>query len=125
MEILKICVLVLVAVFVAGCIPTFSKEISILLTFFCCTVVLLYILKQVTPAVEYIRNMAQSINFAGTEVIFKSVGVGLVTQFVSDTASDCGNKALANQMIFAGRICILMLAIPVFQQVFEIIERLL
>ena len=125
MEILKICVLVLVAVFVAGCIPTFSKEISILLTFFCCTVVLLYILKQVTPAVEYIRNMAQSINFAGTEVVFKSVGVGFVTQFVSDTASDCGNKALANQMIFAGRICILMLAIPVFQQVFEIIERLL
>lgn len=125
MEILKICILVLVAVFVAGCIPTFSKEISILLTFFCCTVVLLYILKQVTPAVEYIRNMAQSINFAGTEVIFKSVGVGFVTQFVSDTASDCGNKALANQMIFAGRICILMLAIPVFRQVFEIIERLL
>lgn len=125
MEIIKICVLVLTAVLLVGCIPTFSREISILMTFCCCIVVLLYILKQVVPALEYIKNMAETIHFSGTEVIFKAVGVGFITQFVSDIAADCGNKAVANQMIFAGRICVLMLAIPVFRQVFDIIERLL
>ena len=124
MEIFKLSAIILTAVIVVGALPTFSKEISLIITLSCCTVILLYILKMVVPVVEYVRELTRNIYFDRFDVVLKAVGGGLITQFVSDTAIDCGNRSLANQMIFAGRICVLMLAIPVFVQVLGIIERL-
>ena len=124
MEIFKLAAIILTAVIVVGALPTFSKEISLIITLSCCTVILLYMLKMIVPVVEYVRELTRNIYFDRFDVVLKAVGVGLITQFVSDTAIDCGNRSLANQMIFAGRICVLMLAIPVFVQVLGIIERL-
>ena len=124
MEIFKLAAIILTAVIVVGALPTFSKEISLIITLSCCTVILLYMLKMIVPVVEYVRDLTRNIYFDRFDVVLKAVGVGLITQFVSDTAIDCGNRSLANQMIFAGRICVLMLAIPVFVQVLGIIERL-
>ena len=124
MEIFKLAAIILTAVVFISALPTFSKEISLIITFSCCTVILLYILEMIVPVVEYVRNLIRNIYFDRFDVVLKAVGVGLITQFVSDTALDCGNRSLANQMIFAGRVCVLMLAIPVFVQALGIIERL-
>lgn len=125
MEILKLGILISAAVIITQGIPTLSKEITALITFATCTVILLYIIKMAVPAIEYIKNITEKISFNGMDIIVKSVGIGLITQFVSDIASDFNNKALATQMIFAGRVSILMLSIPMFMEVFKIIERLI
>ena len=124
MEFIKIALLILVTIVIVSCIPTFSKEISLLIAVSCCTVVLLYIVNIAVPAVEYIKNTAKRISFDGIEVVIKVIGIGFITQFVADVAVDCGNKSLSNQMIFAGRMCVIILAMPVFYQIFEIVERL-
>ena len=124
MEILKLAILILTVLVLSGGIPSLSKEITLFMTFSCCTVVLLYILEQVIPAVNYIKTIAEAISFSGIDIIIKSVGVGFVTQIVSDIALDCNNRTLSNQMVFAGRVCILILAMPVFTDVFKIIEKL-
>ena len=124
MEILKLAAIILTAVILISALPTLSKEISVLISFSCCIVILLYTIRFIIPVVEYIRGLTENIYFNGTDVVLKAVGVGFITQFVSDAAMDCGNRSLANQMIFAGRICVLILSVPVLVQVLEIIERL-
>ena len=59
-------------------------------------------------------------NFA---VIYKALGISIITVFVSDIAADSGNKALSDRMIFAGKAAIIILVMPVFIQVLEIIKR--
>ena len=124
MEIFKIAILIFTAIVVSCGIPTFSKEITVFITISCCTAILLYIIDVVVPAVEFIKNIAKDINFDGADIVLKATGVGFITQFVSDTANDCNNKALANQMVFAGRVCILLLAMPVFIEIFKVLELL-
>lgn len=124
MEILKLAAVILTAVILISALPTLSKEISVLISFSCCIVILLYTIGFIIPVVEYIRGLTENIYFDGIDVVLKAVGVGFITQFVSDAAMDCGNRSLANQMIFAGRICVLILSVPVLVQVLEIIERL-
>ncbi|MBR2028912.1 MAG: hypothetical protein IKA10_08015 [Oscillospiraceae bacterium] len=124
MEIFKIALLIITVLVISGGIPALSKEITVIMTFSCCIVVLLYILEQIIPAVNYIKSIASNISFSGMDIILKSVGVGFVTQLVSDIALDSNNRTLADQMVFAGRVCILMLAMPVFMDVFKIIEKL-
>lgn len=125
MEILKIVALILITLILTAGIPYTSKEITVIVTISGCIVVLLYILKNALPTVEYIRNMAQTVAFSDFDVVIKAVGVGFITQFVADIAADCNNKTLSNQMIMAGRISVLMLASPVFARIFEIIGHLL
>ena len=124
MEILKIAILIITAIVICNGIPTLSKEIAAFITISCCIVVLLYTIGFVVPAVDFIKNMARNINFEGADIVLKAVGIGFVTQFISDMAADNNNKALAGQMIFAGRISILAAAMPVFVEIFKIIEML-
>lgn len=125
MEFVRIAGVILITTILVSSLPTFSKEISILITISCCTVVLLYTIKEVVPAMQYVKSVAALISFNGLDTVLKALGVGFITQFVSDIAVDCNNKALSNQMIFIGRIAILILAMPIFLQVFEIIEHLI
>jgi stage III sporulation protein AD len=53
------------------------------------------------------------------------MGISLLTGFVNDIATDSGNKALANQIVFAGKIAIVALALPVFIQVMELIKQMI
>ena len=56
MEIFKLAAIILTAVIVVGALPTFSKEISLIITLSCCTVILLYMLKMIVPVVEYVEK---------------------------------------------------------------------
>ena len=85
---------------------------------------MLYIFNNIVPSVNYIKDIAENISFNRLDIIIKAVGIGFVTQTVSDMALDFNNKTLSNQMVFAGRVCILILAMPVFLDVFKIIEKL-
>lgn len=125
MEIIKIAMIVLVTVIIVNSIPTFNREITILITFSGCIVVLLYIVNIVVPAVEYVKDTVTKMSFDGMDIVTKAVGIGFITQFVSDISLDFGNKTLSNQMIFAGRVCILILTMPFFYKLFEIIHRLI
>lgn len=125
MDILKLGTVVLTSVILINSIPALNKDISSLITFSACIVVLLYTVDLMMPGVEYIKNMIDRFEQDGFDVVVKAVGIGLITQFVSDIATDSGNKSLANQMILAGRISILLLAIPTFTQIFKIIEQLI
>ena len=124
MEILKLGALILVVLIVSGAIPVLSKEIALFMTFSCCIVVLLYIFNNIVPSVNYIKDIAENISFNRLDIIIKAVGIGFLTQTVSDMALDFNNRTLSNQMVFAGRVCILILAMPVFLDVFKIIEKL-
>ena len=125
MDFIKICLVVLFVVIFVNGLPTFSREISIFVTISCCIVVLLYILNKAVPALEYIKNIAEMTESEDIKVIIKAVGIGFLTQFVSDMALDCNNRLLSNQIVFAGRIAVIILSLPVYLKIFEIIERII
>ena len=125
MEFLKISLIILVAVIMANCIPVANKNIWFITVLSSSVVVLLYIIRTVTPVMETIKNISDSADMGDLSIIYKSMGISLITQFVADTSADSGNKALANQMIFAGKIAIIILALPIYMQVLEMIGGLL
>ena len=125
MDFIKICLVVLFVVIFVNGLPTFSREISIFVTISCCIVILLYIVQKAIPALEYIKNIAEMTESEDIKVIIKAVGIGFLTQFVADMALDCNNRLLSNQIVFAGRIAVIILSLPVYLKIFEIIERII
>lgn len=125
MEILKIAAVVLVAVVIINAMPGSEKTISILVAVSVCAVIFLYMIKLIGPTVEALKIIYDGNSLDDFEIIFKCMGVSLITQFVSDVAADSGNKTLANQMSFAGKAAVMALALPLVAQVLEIIGRLI
>ncbi len=124
MEFFKIAGIILVCILLAGCLPALDKSVSALISICVCFCILGYIVNITSPVIENIKSVFSNTNGDFT-LIFKTMGISFVTQFVSDVAADNGNKALANQMIFAGKTAIVILALPVFMQVLEIIGQII
>jgi len=124
MEFIKIAVIIFVAVILVSCLPVYDNSVSNIIGIAVCTIVLIYIISCIIPVIMNIRSFIEKLDF-DFSLIFKCMGISLITQFVSDIASDSGNKALSNQMIFAGKVAVTALALPLFAQVIEIIGRLI
>lgn len=57
-------------------------------------------------------------------VALKAVGVGYITEFAADTASDSGQSALASKITLAGRTLLFIVAMPVIKDLLSLAVRL-
>jgi stage III sporulation protein AD len=58
-------------------------------------------------------------------VLFKALGICYITQFASDICRDSGEGALAVQIELAGKISLLLLALPMFEALADLVTVLL
>lgn len=57
-------------------------------------------------------------------VALKAVGIGYLTEFAADTAQDGGQTSLSSQITLAGRTIILILALPIINDLLSLALRL-
>ena len=81
----------------------------------------------ISPVIETIRGIYER---AGADeeyltILFKSLGICYVTQFACDICRDSGESALASQAELAGKLSLLILALPLFDSLSEIVSGLI
>lgn len=57
-------------------------------------------------------------------VALRAVGIGYITEFAADTAKDAGQSAVASKIIFAGKICMFILALPLIKNLLSLATEL-
>ena len=82
------------------------------------------ILRSVAPAVSELYSLLSSVDGGYLLIVFKALGVCLLTQFSADACLDAGEKALASRVEFAGRIAVVLLALPLFEEIAEAVLSL-
>ena len=125
MEILKIAGIIIVKVILISSIPFYDKNIRNIIMIFSCIAISLYIINSFRNDFIQVKNFIETIGFGDYSILYKAMGIALVTEIVRDIAADSGNKSLSNQMIFAGKAAILLIALPVYIQVLEILTEIL
>ena len=125
MDIIKVALVILVALITISCLPVFDKSISAVIGIATAIIVLWLVINTITPLIQNIKRFFDSQSQLDLGIIYKSMGISLLTQFVADMATDVGNKTLANQMIFTGKLAIIMLAMPIYMQILEILGQIL
>ena len=125
MEILKIAGIIIVTVILISSIPFYDKNIRNIIMIFSCIAISLYIINSFRNDFIQVKSFIETIGFGDYSILYKAMGKALVTEIVRDIAADSGNKSLSNQMIFAGKAAILLIALPVYIQVLEILTEIL
>ena len=90
-------------------------------------VVLLALLKQYNPVYAAIAGIlcCEQISAAQMMPLVKAMGIVILGQIARDVCKDAGQTALAGQVELAARALILFAALPLFQQLLQVISGLL
>ena len=82
-------------------------------------IILLQIFLNINPAIQQINGLlsASGLSAEYAAILFKSLGICFLAQFAADSCRDAGESALAAKVELAGKITIVVLALPLFEQI--------
>lgn len=103
------------------------KEMSLVLSLATGCVIIFIIISQVTPVIEEINNLIYSsgIDISFASILFKVLGICFLTQFSSDACADAGETSLASNIELAGKVSIVIISLPLFKQILDVVASLI
>ena len=127
MNFLKIIGVGLITVFASLLTKQINNEFSMLINLAGGIIIIFMIVDLLDDVFYTFENL---INISGIDVelfkiLFKVVGIGYVTEFSSDICLDSGNQSVANKILFAGKIIIFIISIPIINSLVSTISSLL
>lgn len=127
MEIIKIVGIGLITVFTIMIVKPIKPEVSIIIGL-CGGILLLtqtinYILEVVATFTGLFDKTGLNSNLLS--IVLKIIGVGYLTEFSASLCNDSGNTSIGDKILFAGKVIILFIALPIITNIIEIIMRLL
>ena len=127
MEILKIIGVAFITAICSMLVKSTKPELSFAVN----TVGVLIILFQVLTKIPQISEFFARIGvLTGMEngmikLLLKMVAIGYLTEFSSGLLTDFGSVALADKVVLAGKIMIILLSLPIFESLLKIMQAFL
>lgn len=98
-----------------------NSEYAFLLSVAAGTLIGVFLLKSLFTPIKQIGESLENYGIRSDyfKVALKAVGIGYITQFVSDSCKDCGQVSLALKAELAGKCAIFLLSVPLMISVLE------
>lgn len=127
MEIFKIVGIGLVATILAILLKQQKPEIAVQISIATGVIIFIFIAARLTVVLEVFNMVAGKIDIDLVYIttIFKIVGIAYVSEFGAQVCRDAGEGAIASKIEFAGKILIMVLAIPILVALLNLIVRLM
>ena len=126
MNSLKLCMLGLVGVAAAVIVKQWKSD---MLPFVRVASVVLFGIAAIEAASPLVTYLSSLLNQNGTApytaVLFKALGIALLTQLCAEICRECGESAAASGIELTGKIEILLLSLPLINEILLLAEELL
>lgn len=118
---------ILITVVISLVLSKQSKDYAVLLVIFACCMVGISAVEYFQEIVEFIRSLESlgNLNSQIISILFKSVGIGLLSEITTMICADSGNAALGKILQILSTAVILWLCIPLFSKLLELVEQVL
>lgn len=103
------------------------KEMGLVLAAALCVMVALAAVEYLEPVLALMRRLEELGQLDGTmiAVLFKCVGIGLMTEIAGVVCVDSGNASLAKALQLLGTAVVLWLSVPLFDGLLSLIQEIL
>lgn len=104
-----------------------SREFAFIITIAASVLLFGLVINDFFGVVSNIREISSDIGNINSYIslMVKILGITLITQFIIDLCKDSGENALASQTEIASKIIILIMIMPLFETVINVISGLL
>lgn len=88
---------------------------------------LVAVISALGPVLEEINDIAQTAQIDGIyiKILMKSLAVCYITQLAYDCCKDAGESAIAGKIDMAGKISVLIISLPLFTAITDLIKKLI
>ncbi|ENB9401682.1 MULTISPECIES: stage III sporulation protein AD [Bacillus cereus group] len=111
----------LVATFLAAVLNQHKSSITSLFIVFVGSVMFLLLIDQIHAILQMIERVASEAKVSNVyvETLLKIIGIAYIAEFGAQITKDAGQGAIASKIELAGKILILVMAIPILTVVIE------
>lgn len=127
MEIVKIIGIGLLTVFASMMLKSLKPEFSLLISLAGGLIVLFMTVNYLVELISAFTNIIDKtgLNNDLLKSVLKIIGVGYLTEFAGNICVDSGNSSMADKIILAGKIVILVMALPIINSIIDILVNIL
>ncbi|MFB4184475.1 stage III sporulation protein AD [Bacillus velezensis] len=127
MEIVQIVGLGLIATFLSLIVKEQKPTFAFMIVVFSGCVIFLYLIDQIYDIIRMIEKIAinANVNMVYVETILKIIGIAYIAEFGAQLTKDAGQGAIASKIELAGKILILVMAVPILTVIIETILGLI
>lgn len=127
MEIFKIVGLGITATLLAIIVKQYKPEYGIHISIATGVLIFLLMISKLASILEVIHGLTDKLNMDAVYMksIFKIIGIAYISEFGSEVCRDCGESSIASKIEFAGKILIMVLALPILLSVLNLIIKLM
>ncbi|MGN9864771.1 stage III sporulation protein AD [Bacillus swezeyi] len=127
MEIVQIVGLGMIATFLSLIVKEQKPTFAFLIVVFAGCTIFLFLVDQIYEIIRMIEKIAANanINMMYVETILKIIGIAYIAEFGAQLTKDAGQGAIASKIELAGKILILVMAVPILTVIIETIIGLI
>lgn len=128
MEIVKIVLFAFVALFIVLIFKGSGREdFAVYVSITAGVLIFIFMFTKITAVLQFIQQIAAkaNIDFVYLNTVFKILAIAYLASFCSEICRDAGESNLGAKVEFAGKILILVLAIPILMAVLQSILKIM
>lgn len=127
MEIIQIVGLGLIATVLILVIKEQKPIFAFLLATFTGIIIFLFLLSEVRVVVQTLELLAEksNVNAIFLKTILKIIGIAYIAEFGAQIVRDAGQESIASKIELAGKMLILVMAVPIISVIIDTVLKLL
>lgn len=127
MEIIQIVVIGMIAAILAITLKDQSPELAIQISIVTGLIIFLLMITKLNSVLTVLKHFAAkaNIDILYFSTILKVIGIAYITEFGAQVCRDAGENSIASKIEFAGKVLIMVLAIPVLAALLDIIVKII
>lgn len=126
-ELLKILAVALVTVFAHIIVKQTRPEIAMIISIAGSVLIIVMIVDSLSSVISSFYNIFQTtgVDTALLTPLFKIIAIGYITEFGANICQDAGASSVADKVLFAGKLVILLVALPIVTTVIDMVVSIL
>ncbi len=126
-ELLKILAVALVTVFAHIIVKQTRPEIAMIISIAGSVLIIVMIVDSLSSVISSFYNIFQTTGVDTTLLtpLFKIIAIGYITEFGANICQDAGASSVADKVLFAGKLVILLVALPIVTTVIDMVVSIL
>lgn len=127
MEIVQVVGLGLVVTVLSLILKEQKPMFAFLLVTFTSVVIFLFLLGKISSVIHVLEDLANrsNVNHVFFKTILKIIGISYIAEFGAQIVRDAGQESVASKIELAGKILIMVMAIPIITVIIETVMKLM
>lgn len=127
MEIIKIVAFAFIALFIVLVLKGKRDDLATQVSIAAGIAIFLFLISKITIVLQVLQQLSlkANIDFVYLNTVFKILGIAYLASFCAEICKDAGEGSLGSKVEFAGKILILVLAIPILMAVLQSILKIM